>query len=338
MAELSNKQTDQTVRLAIIGDVMLGRLVSDEIARRTPESFWGDVLPIMRRADAVIANLECAISNRGTPWTRTPKVFHFRVIPAAIDLLKTANVRYVSLANNHVLDFGEDAFGDTLRLLDRAQIAHAGAGETLVEACSPARFKVNGLSISAFSIVDHERPFAAKVDQPGTCLVDPYGGSRIWPDAAAINAERENGANIVLVSAHLGPNMVQHPGKELQTFKRRLFAAGVDIIHGHSAHVFQGVQAIGRRIILHDTGDFLDDFAVDPIVHNDWSFLFLLDVDATGVRRVVMRPVKLGFANVNLAVEDEFEFICDRMSELSEAFGTKLQRCDEGLGLCLVDT
>lgn len=335
MAETSDQKSDHAARLAIIGDVMLGRSVSDEIRHRNPDSFWGDVLPIMRRADAVVANLECAISDRGIPWTATPKVFHFRAIPAAIDVLKAGNVRYVSLANNHILDFGEDALGDTLRLLDGARIAHAGVGQRQAEACSPARFTVNGLSISAFSIVDHEAPFAAKADQSGTCFIDLRAERRIWPDAAAIRKERASGADVVLVSAHLGPNMVQYPGKELQDFKKRLLVSGVDIIHGHSAHVFQGIQAMGRQIILHDTGDFLDDYATDSRMRNDWSFLFLLDVDATGVRHLLMRPVKLGFASVNLAVGDEFTAICDRMLDMSAAFGTELQRCDEGLELYL---
>jgi poly-gamma-glutamate capsule biosynthesis protein CapA/YwtB (metallophosphatase superfamily) len=318
-----------TARLAILGDVMLGRLVSREIAHRAPESFWGDTLEVLHGADAVIANLECAISSRGSEWARTPKVFHFRAEPGAIAVLQAARMRHVSLANNHVLDYGEEAFLDTLRLLDEAGIARAGAGADLDEARRAARIKAGGISVT-----DNEPPFAAGAGRPGTCYVDAEA-AELWPTAEAIRAERDAGAEIVLVSAHLGPNMVLRPAPRLRAFKRRLLAAGCDIVHGHSAHVFQGIEAEARRLILHDAGDFLDDYAVDDVLRNDWSFIFLVDIDAAGVRRLVLRPVALGFAEVNLARDRVFDAICERMVEQSAAFGTALQRCAEGLELAL---
>jgi poly-gamma-glutamate synthesis protein (capsule biosynthesis protein) len=322
-------------RLAIVGDVMLGRLVSEQISRRPPESFWGDTLPVLQAADAVIVNLECAISARGSEWARTPKVFHFRAEPGAIRVLKAARVTYASLANNHVLDFEEPALLDTLRLLDEAGIARAGAGTDLVEARRAARFEAGGISISAFSVTDNEPPFAASATRPGVCYVEPEDGAETWPTAEAIRAERAAGAAIVLVSAHLGPNMVRHPDPVLHAYKQRLLAAGCDIVHGHSAHVFQGIETQGRGLILHDTGDFLDDYAVDEWMRNDWSFLFLVDIDAQGVRRVVLRPVELGFAEVNLARGKAFEAICAWMEELSRGFGTAFTRSAEGLELAL---
>lgn len=323
----------ETATLAIVGDVMLGRLVSREIGRRAPESFWGDTLPVLLGADAVVANLECAISARGREWDRTPKVFHFRAVPDAIEVLKAARVSYVSLANNHVLDFGEEALADTLALLDGAGIAHAGAGANLAEARRAARFAAGGLTVAAFSITDNEPPFAATGARPGTCHVDPEG--QPWPTSEAIATERTAGADIVLVSAHLGPNMVLRPSGLLRTLKKALAAAGADILHGHSAHVFQGVEIAGRRLILHDTGDFLDDYAVDGYARNDWSFLFVVEIGRNGVRRLQLRPVTLGFAEVNLARGDDFEAICSRMRQFSAEFGTTLEQTRDGLDLAL---
>jgi len=328
-------ETSPTARIAIVGDVMLGRLVSREIGQRSPESFWGDTLPLLRGADAVVANLECAISARGAEWSRTPKVFHFRAAPAAIEVLKAAGVSYVSLANNHVLDYGEEALLDTLDLLDEAGIARAGAGRDLAEAKRAAQFAAGRLRVADFSITDNEPPFAATASSPGTCHVDPAHDAGGWPTAEAIAAERAAGVDLVLVSAHLGPNMVLRPGARIQAFKRRLIEAGGDLLHGHSAHLFQGIEAMGRRTILHDTGDFLDDYAVDPILRNDWSFLFLAEIDAGGVRRLDLRPVRLGFATVNLARGTEAEAICARMIEESRRFGVELTPTGDGLELIL---
>ncbi len=129
--------------------------------------------------------------------------------------------------------------------------------------------------------------------------------------------------------------MVLSPNKKLKRLKRQLIDAGCDFVHGHSAHVFQGLEAIGRKLILHDTGDFLDDYATDEILRNDWSFLFLMDVDRGGIRRLTLRPVALGFAEVNFASGGVFDAICERMVSLSRDFGTRLERCAEGLELVL---
>jgi len=324
----------RTARLAIVGDVMLGRLVSRQIGHRAPETFWGDTLPILRGADAGLANLECAISSRGSEWTRTPKLFHFRAVPGAVEVLKAAGISYVSQANNHVLDYGERALMDTLAVLDEAGIAHAGAGGNLQAAKRPARFDAGRLRIAAFSVTDNEPAFASEEQRPGTCYVEPDGTA--WPGADAISAEREAGADFVLVSAHLGPNMVLSPDANLRACKKRLIMAGCDVVHGHSAHVFQGIEVLGRRLILHDTGDFLDDYATDGSLHNDWSFIFLVDIDPQGVRRLELRPVKLGFAEVNLARGAEFEAICERMVRQSRSFGVEFDRSATGLELTLV--
>jgi poly-gamma-glutamate synthesis protein (capsule biosynthesis protein) len=117
--------------LAFLGDVMLGRGVNAELRRVQSESIWGTTLPVLRSTDAVIANLECAITSQQKPTTITPKVFHFRADPVAAGALPIANVRCVSLANNHSLDFGEEGLFDTLDALDHAGVVHTGAGRTL---------------------------------------------------------------------------------------------------------------------------------------------------------------------------------------------------------------
>ncbi|NIR46607.1 MAG: CapA family protein, partial [Gemmatimonadetes bacterium] len=159
------------VTLAFIGDVMLGRLVDREIPLKPAEAFWGNVLPVLRSTDAVFANLECAISEHRRRWSRTPKVFHFGAGPDATAVLGAANVRYVSLANNHVLDFEEEGLFDTLRHLDAADIRHSGAGRNLAEAMAPAVVEVAGLRIGVIALTDNEPPFAADGNRPGTYFV-----------------------------------------------------------------------------------------------------------------------------------------------------------------------
>ena len=107
----------------------------------------------------------------------------------------------------------------------------------------------------------------------------------------------------------------------------------MDVIHGHSAHLTQGIECMGRSLVLHDTGDFLDDYARDPVLRNDWSFIFMLEVDCSGLLRLTLTPVVLGFAEVRLANPDEADAICVRMIDQSMKFGTSLARTAEGIEL-----
>ena len=329
--------TARRIRLAVVGDVMLGRLVNDFLAVRPPEWLWGSTLPLLQGADAVLANLECAITRCETPWARTRKLFYFRAEPAAVAVLKAGNVRFVSLANNHVLDFQEQGLLDTVNHLDNAGILHAGAGRDLAAAEQPAMLEIDGLRLGLLSMTDNEPAFAAGPDRPGTCYCrigeDTEALSRLRARAAGL---RRAGADLVVVSAHWGPNMVTEPAPAFRDFARDLVGDGtVDLFWGHSAHVFQGVEARDGRLILYDTGDFLDDYAVDPRLRNDWSFIFLLDIAAGRIESLRLVPVELSLAQVNLAETGAAAEICARMQSASAGLGTQLAPVSKGLELRL---
>src|SRR3990170_3893376 len=115
-----NIDGDGELVLAFNGDVMLGRIVNEMIGHMGASYVWGDTLPLIKKADMLLINLECVIAKDGTQWHKTPKVFFFKADPHAIDVLKIAGVNYVSLANNHTLDFGEEALLEMLNRLDEA--------------------------------------------------------------------------------------------------------------------------------------------------------------------------------------------------------------------------
>src|SRR4051812_35287488 len=121
---------------------MLGRGVARELEQgRPPESLVEPALAeITRETDLFVLNLECCISDRGAP---VPKIFNFRAPPSAVQTLVHLGVDCVTLANNHVLDYGEDALLDTLEHLRAAGIRWAGAGLNEEEAW--ARVTVQGL-------------------------------------------------------------------------------------------------------------------------------------------------------------------------------------------------
>ncbi|MBH8561931.1 CapA family protein [Nostoc sp. CENA67] len=320
------------VTLAFIGDVMLGRGVNEQMKRKSPESLWGDVLPILRGADAVIANLECAITQQTQEWSRTPKMFYFRADPTAVEVLRTANIQCVSLANNHILDFNDQGLLDTLKYLNAAGIHHVGAGRDISEATTPMIMDIAGLRVGMIALTDNEPDFAATKDSPGInyleIIPNPLTLSLI---ESAVVQLRQAGAKLVVLSAHWGPNMVISPPLHFRQFAHAVVDSGVDIFHGHSAHIFQGVENYKQGLILYDTGDFLDDYAVDPVLRNDWSFVFLVEVSDRGLYKLRLIPVVLQYAQVDLAKGEEFTAICHRMQALCAAFNTDIFKTAEGL-------
>ncbi len=320
------------ITVAFLGDIMLGRLVDEQITVRPPESFWGDTLPVLRGCDAVIANLECAVTDHRQIWQETPKVFYFGAKPAAVDILRVANIKCVNLANNHTLDYEVEGFLDTLRHLDEAGIEHVGAGNNLAEAREPAVLDIAGIKMGFIGLTDNEPAFAASDRRPGTNYTpidtEPH---TIQPVKEQIASARSRGAEIVCLSAHLGPNMVPEPSDSFIEFAHKMADLGVDIFYGHSAHVFQGVEIYDKTLIMHDTGDFLDDYAVDYDLHNDWSFIFLIEIAGGAIGRLRLLPVRLSFAQVGLAVGDEFDRIRNRMRTLCRAFQSDVVDTEEGL-------
>jgi poly-gamma-glutamate synthesis protein (capsule biosynthesis protein) len=323
--------------LALTGDVMLGRLVDTAIKLRGFAYPWGNTLPLLHRADRLLINLECALTAHTEPWRGDPyKPFFFRADPAAVATLSLARVSFASLANNHSLDFDVPGMLETIAVLDRAGITHAGAGRTLAEARAPAWLTADGLRIAVLAFADHPLAWAATPHSPGINYTPvSLDDDDFAPVAEAIAAVRAQ-ADLVVFSIHWGPNMRARPAPHFRSFARRVIEAGVDIFWGHSAHVVQGIEFHQGKPILYDTGDFVDDYAVDPDLRNDLSALFLLRAAPRQVLELALVPVQIGEMQVNLAQGREREWFLRRLGELCAEFGTTLTPSGDGLSVRVV--
>ncbi|MFW6385269.1 MAG: CapA family protein [Halodesulfurarchaeum sp.] len=322
-------------RLGLTGDVMLGRLVDERQRGRSPSVVWGDVLDRLRGLDGLFVNLECCLSTRGRAWQRTNRVFHFRADPDwAIPALQTAGVDCCALANNHVLDFEEEALLDTLSHLENGSIAHAGAGRTREEAIDPAVVSVDDLRVAFISATDNTPEYAATEDSPGTAHVEIDVDDERTRETIgeSLRRVRASEPDLVIASLHWGPNMVEEPKAAFREFAHWLLENGVDVIHGHSAHVFQGIEVYDGQPILYDTGDFVDDYAVNNRLRNDRSFLFELSVTADG-DPVELRlvPTEIENCAVRNAESDVASWSRSKMRERASTFETDFERDGERL-------
>jgi poly-gamma-glutamate synthesis protein (capsule biosynthesis protein) len=326
-----------TTRLGLTGDVMLGRNVDRRRRSRSPDALWGDLRERLAGLDGLFVNLECALSTRGERWTRTYRPFHFRAGPSwATAALEAAGVRFAALANNHLLDYGETALLDTLDALDGSGIAHAGAGPDREAARAPAVVDVSGTRVAVVSFTDNTPEYAANEGSPGVayCRMDPDDPEDRAVVERSLGRAREHDPDLLVASLHWGPNMEAEPSEAHREFGRWL-AGEVDLVHGHSAHVFQGIEVVDGTPVLYDCGDFVDDYAVDDDLRNDRGFLFVATVEDGSVERLRLHPVEIRDCAVREAPPGVADWCRERMRERSAPFGTADEFCREGDTLIL---
>jgi poly-gamma-glutamate synthesis protein (capsule biosynthesis protein) len=301
------------MRLALAGDTMLGREVARALGSVPPSSLFApELVGVVRSADLVLLNLECCISERGEP--AAGRVFHFRAPPAAAEALAYLGVGCVTLANNHALDYGPEALSDTFRHLQAAGIAWAGAGPDETTARAPVVLQAAGVRVTVVAVSDHPAEYAAGTRRPGIAHADLRGG--VIPRWLVPATD----ADLVLVSPHWGPNMTREPVRHVRRAAAALVEAGAALVAGHSAHVFHGVA--GR--VLYDLGDFLDDYAVDPVLRNDLGLLWLVDLDRMRPARLEAVPLKLDYCRTSLAEGEDAIWIRRRFREACAALGTEV--------------
>jgi poly-gamma-glutamate capsule biosynthesis protein CapA/YwtB (metallophosphatase superfamily) len=309
------------VTLALAGDTMLGRGVAERLAGDPGAPLLAvELEEIAGDADLFILNLECCVSERGARVHDPGKRFFFRAPPAAAERLAEMRVACVTLANNHALDFGADALEDTLAHLRAAGIAAVGAGPDVATARAPAVLHGGGLRVRVVSVTDHPASYAAGAGRPGIAFADlRHMGVPAW--LHAVSAPGDD-ADIVIVSPHWGPNMRAEPIEPVRRAAAALEAAGATLVAGHSAHVPHGPR--GRT--LFELGDFIDDYAVHPLLRNDLGLLWLVTLGAGGPLRVEAVPLRLEVAHTRLASDIDTKLLLALLEKRCAAVGSSVRR------------
>jgi len=336
---------DADAWLGFVGDAMLGRSVDERWAgsesadaARDPTGVWGSTLPALRGLDGLFLNLECSVSTRGE---RTPdRGYYFRADPAwALRALSAAGASFASLANNHLLDFGPTALGDTVDHLDGAGMAAAGAGRDRAAAFEPAVASAGDLDVGVIALTDQSRSYRAAPDSAGTAWLrlDPERPETRERVGAMLETVYRRDPDLVVASLHWGPNWEVRPSATQRRFARWLVDRGVDVVHGHSAHVLQGIEVYRGRPILYDLGDYVDDYIVKEDLHNDRSVRVELAVEDGRLDRLRVAPVEIADERVRRAPADVAAWVRERVRALSAEFDTNVERDGRGVSIPLAD-
>lgn len=298
---------------------------------------WGDALEELERAqvDLRIVNLESAVTSAETPWPE--KGIHYRMHPQNIGCLAVARIDACALANNHVLDWGYDGLSETLKTLDAAGIAHAGAGNDAEEALQPAIFNIAGNSgVLLFSLGSRTsgipQEWKATSFSPGVSLVDDLSEATAARVACEMRAHQQPG-NLIIVSIHWGSNWGYEIPREQIVFAHRLIEEGIAIVHGHSSHHVKAIEVFKRRLILYGCGDFLTDYegiSGYEMFRGDLAVMYLIELDSRSGELIAARlvPMRMRRFRLERASATAAKWLCKLLNELGAQFstGTRLEK------------
>ncbi|MCA9380704.1 CapA family protein [Candidatus Dojkabacteria bacterium] len=245
---LDNK-IDKSITILVSGDTMLAEQVGDYIVNEGINPFQ-EMIRHYKNADYVVLNLETNISTPGVGVQRN-KNYTFNAPLEALNILKSAGVNAVSLANNHTMDYGESGMTDMLKLLDEKEINHFGAGNNLDEAFEPFIEDIKGTKVAFIGINDIEGYSQdAGLNKPGSA---PFDKERT---AAAIE-KAKSVADLVIVYAHWGfeHNTVQDPYQV--EWAHFLIDSGADMVIGAHPHVRQEHELYKDKHIYYSLGNFI---------------------------------------------------------------------------------
>ncbi len=222
----------------------------DEVGK-LDECISPEILDVTNGADLFFLNHEYAISDRGEPLAG--KYYTFRANPDRMDLLKQMGVDLVSLANNHVYDYGADAMLDTVELLQQAGIAYVGGGRNIEEARRPAFFDINGIKVGFVAASNAEKMRytpQAEDDSPGVLLA--YDTTEF--DQVIEQASQE--CDYLIAYIHWGDEDTNDYNALQQELGREFLESGADIVVGGHPHVLQGMEYVDGKPVVYSLGDF----------------------------------------------------------------------------------
>jgi hypothetical protein len=273
-----------TITISGVGDMIFDRNVAVLIRRKGGAAPLSGVASLLASADVTVGNLESPLSDVGTPVVGKDPTF--RGDPRGILGLTAAGFDLLSLANNHVRDYGPAALLDTVARLDAAGIAHAGAGADRAAAWRPAVIERGGAKVAflAFSSVV-PTGFVAGKGRPG------LAATRIDRRAVrrAIAAAKAH-ADYLIVSFHWGVEYADNANAEQIADAHAAVDAGADLVLGQHPHVIQAVERYRGGLIAYSLGDFVFDHYSRKTGE---AFVLTAEIGPHGVGAATVTPVYL---------------------------------------------
>ena len=254
-----------SISLLFAGDFAPCRRYESLVLRKGAEIF-GDFQKNIAEADLSFLNLETPLCINGKPIKKTGS--NLKAHPDCINAVKDAGFEVVSLANNHIMDFGDKGLEETIHSCKSAGLTICGAGKNLVEAQQIPIIKRHGLKIAYIAVAEHEFSIAG-ADRAGAAPLDPVDNT------LQIESVR-NQADLVIVSIHGGNEYFPLPRPGLRKLCRYYITRGADAVICHHTHVSGAYEIYKNKPIVYSLGNLIFDRKKPP---KNWNEGYAVRLD-----------------------------------------------------------
>ncbi|MBP1932907.1 CapA family protein [Ammoniphilus resinae] len=296
------------ITLTFAGDTMMAGRVAGIVERKGMDYPFTDAAPIFQDSDLTMVNLETPLSKRGSA---KDKEYTYRSDPRMAEALKKAGVDIVTVANNHALDYGIDAFLDTFDFLNQAGVSFVGGGKNTQEAYSPVTVEVKGkkVSVFGFSRVLAEANWHAGKDTPG--MASAYDPELVYQAVEPIIGK----SDYTIVLLHWGKELAEEPLPYQVELAHGLIDRGVDLVIGSHPHVLQGLEWYKDKLIAYSLGNFI--FTTSRVAEGRQSGILKVSL-LDDVITPEFIPMFIEGGAVHLATGVQKEEIMQRLERLSK--------------------
>ena len=304
-------QSKDEAKVTVAGDLCLAEegFVLDHYdeAKGLSASIAPEILDMTNKTDIFYLNHEYCASDRGEPLEG--KYYTFRAKPKRMELLKEMGTDLVSLANNHIYDYGEEAMLDTVRYLEEDDFIYVGGGRNKEEAVRPVYFLINGMKIGFVAATNAESMrFTPAATEDSAGVLEAYDTT----EYNQVIREASKQCDYLIAYMHWGPEDVTQYDEGQAAQGREFLASGADIVVGGHPHVLQGIEYVEGKPIVYSMGDFW--------FNGETKYTGLLNLNITfdGLAEMSFVPcLQTEYTTQYLSDENEQREMYDFLEELS---------------------
>jgi len=303
------------IKILITGDTHLGGGRVKELAiREAKDQLFGKFSQLIQKADISITNLESPLVDNGSPILKTGPNLKSPI--SSLGVLKKAGFDLLTLANNHIMDYGEAGLASTLDICSRTGLKTVGVGQNFIDAQQPFTTEIQGLRISIINIAENEFG-TTENESPGAHSLNPIQNYyRI--------KETSETSDYVLVIIHGGHENYQLPSPRMKDTYRFFVDAGASAVIGHHPHCYSGYEVYRNVPIFYSLGNFLfDKQNQDYSIWNEGIMVEFI-VDDSGLDFEIIPYIQndkdVGLRRLN---QEERSFFDKKLSQLNKIISDK---------------
>lgn len=311
-----DKDLNQNIVISLMGDVLLDASVGKLIDINGVDYPWEKVLPILKKSNLSFMNLETSVGVGGKPIEG--KSYTFQSKPETLNGVVNAGISGVSIANNHILDYGLEGFIETLENLEKMNILYVGGGRNIKDAQRAVILEKGDMKIGflAFSRVIPDTNWYVTNRRAGI-----LSGYDCYKDKVLkLVEETKKNVDFLIVSVHWGKELKDYPEKKDMRFAKKLVDGGADCIMGHHPHVLQGVEFYKNKPIIYSLGNFVFNARGKK---SNQTMVFHIDINKMGILNTYVTPILIKNGQPTPAQGKEKEDIINILNTLSKEWNTK---------------